>query len=197
MLPLLNLVPDPSTIASAPPDTEALARSLCARLSFLRCAAATDGTGKKKVDGTLANTRLGSAVTEQWANERFRQTMLLVREFRLEWPNMTLLTADDVDTISWLLDCVLHAATLHGHEADVYDMNPTCWAIWLVQNQCSLKADGWVTSSEFAQQKLSFEGLYRWLEAQHARGDDHSLYDHVTRQLIKRYKRYNAIEISI
>ena len=70
----------------------------------------TEAPGKRKVDGSLAATRLGSTATERWANERFRQTMLLVREFRMEWPNMSLLTSDDVESIRWLLDCALLAS---------------------------------------------------------------------------------------
>ena len=79
----------------------------------------TGATGKRKVDGSLAATRLGSTATEKWANERFRQTMLLVREFRMEWPNMTLLTADDVENIRWLVDCALYTATRHSHVGDI------------------------------------------------------------------------------
>ena len=45
-----------------------------------------DATGKRKVDGSLAATRLGQTTSERWANERFRQTMLLILEFRREWP---------------------------------------------------------------------------------------------------------------
>ena len=150
--------------------------------------APTDGTGKRKVDGELASTRLGSTASEYWANERFRQTVLLVREFRLEWPGMTLLTGDDVDSISWLVDCALYTATRNRHTGDIYDMNPTCWAIWLIQNQFASKVGDWQTSTELARQKMSFEGLYRFLEAQHSRHDDHSLYDPTTRKLVKRYK---------
>ena len=58
-----------------------------------------EATGKRKVDGYKAATRLGSSATEKWGNERFRQTMLLVREFRMEWPYTSLLTADDVESI--------------------------------------------------------------------------------------------------
>ena len=64
-----------------------------------------DATSKRKVDGSKAATRLGSSATEKWGNERFRQTMLLVREFRMEWPSSSLLTADDVESIRSLLDC--------------------------------------------------------------------------------------------
>ena len=149
---------------------------------------ATDGTGKRKVDGSLAATRLGSTATEAWSNERFRQTMLLVREFRMEWPNMSLLTSDDVESIRWLLDCALFTATQTAHKGDIYDMNPTCWAIWLVQNQHALKARGWMAETDAVQRRLRFEALYRWLGEQHARGENKNLYDPATRRLLKRYK---------
>ena len=42
------------------------------------------GTGKKTVDGTYAATRLGQTITSRWANERFRQVMLLNRQFRVD-----------------------------------------------------------------------------------------------------------------
>ena len=35
---------------------------------------------------------------------------------------------------------------------------------------------------------MSFENLYFWLKEQHARGDNHNLYDHATKRLLKRYK---------
>eukprot|EP00966_Prymnesium_polylepis_P036834 854526-Prymnesium_polylepis.1 len=46
-----------------------------------------------------------------------------------------------------------------------------------------LKAGGWKVETPQAQARLSFEGLYRWLEAQHARGDNKNLYDPVTKRL--------------
>ena len=58
------------------------------------------GTGKRKVDGSYAATRLGETMTSRWANERFRQVMLLIRQFRMEWPGQALLTADDVECLS-------------------------------------------------------------------------------------------------
>ena len=61
-------------------------------------------------------------------------------------------------------------------------------AIWLVQNQHALKVGGWKVESLRAQQTLSFEGLYRWLEAQAARGENKNLYDPSTKRLLKRYK---------
>ena len=35
-------------------------------------AASIDGTGKRKLDGEYADTRLGKSVSLRWANERFR-----------------------------------------------------------------------------------------------------------------------------
>lgn len=173
MLPFLNL------------SIDALARTIDAALIV---GEEIDATKKRKVDGTLAATRLGSTATERWCNERFRQTMLLVREFRMEWPNKTLLTSDDVESIRWLVDCALYTATRAGHVGDIYDMNPTVWAIWLVQNQHALKAGGWKAESVAAQQRLSFENLYLWLREQHARGENKNLYDPTTNKLLKRYK---------
>ena len=147
-----------------------------------------DATGKRKIDGSKAASRLGSSATEKWGNERFRQTMLLVREFRMEWPNTSLLTADDVESIRSLLDCALYTATKTGHVSDIYDMNPTCWAIWLVQNQQALKAGGWNTHSAVTQQAISFEGLYNWLKAQHGKHENRNLYDQVTKKRLKQYK---------
>ena len=147
-----------------------------------------DATGKRKIDGSKAASRLGSSATEKWGNERFRQTMLLVREFRMEWPNSSLLTADDVESIRSLLDCALYTATKTGHVSDIYDMNPTCWAIWFVQNQQALKAGGWYTHSAVTQQAISFEGLYNWLKAQHGKHENRNLYDQVTKKRLKQYK---------
>jgi len=50
------------------------------------------GSGKRKIDGEYAATRLKQAMTSKWANERFRQVMLLVRQFRMEWPNQRKVT---------------------------------------------------------------------------------------------------------
>ena len=36
------------------------------------------GSGKRKVDGEYAATRLGNAMTGKWANERFRQVMVIL-----------------------------------------------------------------------------------------------------------------------
>ena len=81
----------PVTVATAPRtmlplvalSTDSLADAFARRLALVT---PTAGTGKRKVDGSKAATRLGSTVTEAWCNERFRQVVLLVREFRMEWP---------------------------------------------------------------------------------------------------------------
>ena len=127
------------------------------------------GTGKRKVDGSLAATRLGQTTSQRWANERFRQTMLLILEFRREWPGQSMLTPDDVDVIRTAIDNALASVTASDHKGDIYDSNPTCWAIWLVQRAHSLKAGGWTAESTEVQQRLFFKHLYEWLQAQHSR----------------------------
>ena len=146
-----------------------------------------DGTGKRKADGTKAATRLGAATSERWANERFRQVMLLVLEFRREWPNNSLLTDDDVRSIRVAVDNALFVATRDGHVGDIYDVNATTWAIWLVQRAHSLKAGGWVVESDEAKQRLTFEHLYRWLEGRHSLLHRHYLRDEGTGKVVHRY----------
>ena len=68
------------------------------------------GTGKRKIDGSYAATRLGETMSSRWANERFRQVMLLIRQFRMEWPNQALLTADDTELIRTAIDVALSTA---------------------------------------------------------------------------------------
>ena len=75
------------------------------------------GTGKRKIDGSYAATRLGQTITSKWANERFRQVMLLIRQFRNEWPNQALLTADDTELIRSAIDVALTTATHAAHTA--------------------------------------------------------------------------------
>ena len=83
--PLCNLALSPRDTRSA--TVEALAADF---VQLLRSHAHVNGnTGKRKVDGSRAATRIGATATERWCNERFRQTMLLVLEFRLNWPNMS------------------------------------------------------------------------------------------------------------
>ena len=148
----------------------------------------TDGTGKRKVDGSYADTRLGKALTPRWANERFRQVMMLVREFRTEWPTQSLLSNDDVEFIRMAIDTALAMAEREEHTSDIYDVNPTTWSIWLVQHTIATRLGSWTVESPQQRQKLSFEGLYCWLEVQHARGEARNLYDPSTRQLLHRYK---------
>jgi hypothetical protein len=148
----------------------------------------TEGTGKRKIDGSYADTRLGKALTPRWANERFRQVMMLVREFRTEWPSQSLLSNDDVEFVRMAIDTALAMAEREEHTSDIYDVNPTTWCIWLVQHTIATRAGAWTAESPQQRQRLSFEGLYRWLEVQHARGEARNLYDPSTRQLIHRYK---------
>jgi hypothetical protein len=148
----------------------------------------TDGTGKRKVDGSYADTRLCKVLTPRWANERFRQVMMLVREFRTEWPNQSLLSNDDVEFIRMAVDTALAMAEREGHVSDIYDLNPTTWSIWLVQHTIATRLGAWTAESPQQRQILSFEGLYRWLEVQHARGEARNLYNPSTKQLLHRYK---------
>ena len=176
-----------SVLGPTPPKSEAVAGSiegLAAKLAQLGVDQAnTDtNTGKRKVDGSLAAARHGQTTTERWANERFRQTMLLVLEFRREWPNNSLITADDMKEIHAAVDSALYVATSSSHVADIYDMNPTVWAIWLVQGAHARKVGGWTVESADAQQRLRFENLYRWLEQQHSRRDRHDLRDSTTKK---------------
>ena len=60
--------------------------------------------------------------------------------------------------------------------------------IWFVQHTIVTRAGAWTAESTQQRQKLSFEGLYRWLEVQHARGESRNLYDPSTRQLLHRHK---------
>ena len=90
-----------------------------------------DTTGKRKVDGSLARTRLGKQMDNRWANERFRQTMLLILEFRLLPSYAELgLSSADVEFIRVALDVALAEASKAGHVGDIYDFSATVWAIW-------------------------------------------------------------------
>ena len=169
----------------------AMAESLLPSLAALALphdATPTEGTGKRKVDGEYAETRLGQPVSVGWANERFRQVMVLLREFRVEWPGQWLLTADDFELLRVTLDVALASAIQERHQADVYDLNPTTWAIWLVQHAKALRRGEWTTESVDVQVTLSFVYLYRWLEVQHAGDTRWKVYDPSTRQLLHRYK---------
>ena len=146
------------------------------------------GTGKRKIDGSYAATRLGQTMTSRWANERFRQVMLLIRQFRMEWPNQTLLTADDTELIRTAMDVALSTAAHEAHTGDIYDLNPTTWAIWMVQYVYAVRKGSWTAESAQAQHKLSFETLYAWLRAQHERGEQFYIYEPGTKIILHRYK---------
>ena len=146
------------------------------------------GTGKRKIDGEYAATRLGSAMTNRWANERFRQVMLLVRQFRQEWPNQTLLTADDMEFIRSAIDVALSTAGHEEHKGDIYDLNSTTWAIWMVQNAYAVRKGAWTVESEQAQYSLTFSNLYDWLETQQKRGENFNVTESGSNILPHRYK---------
>ena len=146
------------------------------------------GTGKRKIDGSYAATRLGQTMTSRWANERFRQVMLLIRQFRMEWPNQTLLTADDTEFIRTAIDVALSTAGHEAHTGDIYDLNPTTWAIWMVQYVYAVRRGSWTAESVQAQHTLAFETLYAWLRAQHERGEQFYIYEPGTKIILHRYK---------
>ena len=61
-----------------------------------------------------------------WANERFRQTMLLILEFRL-YNNV--LSSEDVEFLRVAVDAALAEASREGHTGNIYDMSPTVWQL--------------------------------------------------------------------
>ena len=72
-------------------------------------------TGKRTADGNYAASRLGQPLTARCANERLRQVMLLPRALRTEWPNQSLLSADDVEIIRATIDTALAMAEREQH----------------------------------------------------------------------------------
>ena len=146
------------------------------------------GTGKRKMDGSYAATRLGETMTSRWANERFRQVMLLIRQFRVQWPGQALLTADDVELIRTAMDVALSTAAHEAHTGDIYDLNPTTWAIWMIQYVYSVRKGSWTAESAQAQRTLTFETLYDWLKTQHERGENFYVYEPGTKIILHRYK---------
>ena len=146
------------------------------------------GTGKRKVDGEYAATRLGTSVTAAWLNERLRQTMMLVYEFRVSWPNKSLLTADDVEYLRKAVDVALASALYNKHIGDRYDLSATTWAIFLVQHVKAVRNGSWTAESAASQAIISFENLYNWLAEQHKRGERFDVKDAGTKQLLHRYK---------
>ena len=127
-------------------------------------------------------------MTSRWANERFRQVMLSDRQFRMEWPNQALLTADDTELIRSAIDVALSTAAHEAHTGDIYDLNPTTWAIWMVQYVYAVRKGSWTAESAQAQHTLSFETLYAWLRAQHERGEQFYIYEPGTKIILHRYK---------
>ena len=107
------------------PSNDPHVDTLAALLSRLNVEQVGVNSGKRKVDGSRAATRIGNEVSERWANERFRQVMLLVLEFRREYENSSLLTAHNVESIRAVVDDALFHATTTQHEGDIYDLNPT------------------------------------------------------------------------
>ena len=59
---------------------------------------------------------------------RFRQTMLLIREFKVNWHTGTLLSADDLQFVRLGWDVALAQAEREQHIGDIYDRKPTGWA---------------------------------------------------------------------
>ena len=147
------------------------------------------GTGKRKADGEYASTRLNQPVTLRWARERFRQTMLLLYEFRSNWPFGTIVTNTDLEYMRVALDLVLTRAVQQGHVGSSYDMSPTVWACWMVQHTMSVRTGGvWQVESAPQQHAWSFENLYLFLKTMHARGDRLTIRDPLTKQVLHRYK---------
>ena len=52
----------------------------------------------------------------------------------------------------------------------------------------ALKVGAWTVESAQAQERLSFETLYSWLEEQHSKREWHFIKDHTTKKLLHRYK---------
>ena len=146
------------------------------------------GTGKRKADGSYAATRLGQTISSNWANERFRQVMLLIRQFRMEWPTQALLTADDMELIRSAIDVALSTAAHEAHAGDIYDLNPTTWAIWMVQYVFAVRKGSWTAESTQEQHALAFETLYEWLKVQHERREQFYIYEPGTKIILHRYK---------
>ena len=152
---------------------------------LFRHAASIDGSGKRKKGGDLADTRLGKPISNTWTNERFRQTMLLILEFRL---HNNVLSSEDVEFLRIAVDVALSEALRAGHTASIYDMSPIVWAIWLVQHAHATRTGGWTVASLQAQLKMSVVGGYLFLEHQQSLGENKNLTDPMTGVVLKRYK---------
>ena len=154
---------------------------------FFHRTASIDGTGKRKMDESLAETRLGKKTTLKWARERLRQTMLLIREFRVNW-GPGALTDDDMSYVRMCLDSALDQAIKLGHTGNIYDMSPTVWCCWLVQHVFASRSGCWEVESVQQQLRWCISGMYVFLEAIHARGDRITLRDQETREVIHKYR---------
>ena len=76
-------------------------------------------------------------------------------------------------------------------------MNPTVWAIWLVQRAHTLKAGEWTVETRESQQRLSFASLYDFLQQQHSRRNRHelSLRDPITNKVQRYSLPFKAMRI--
>lgn len=69
--------------------------------------------------------------------------MLLILEFRREWPNNSLLADDDVQSIRVAVDNALFVATRDGHVGDIYDVNATTDKLGDLASSESAQSQGW------------------------------------------------------
>lgn len=153
---------------------------------FLACSI----DAKRKIDGEAANSRYSGEeiVSTHWLNERFRQTMQLIREFRLNWNAEAMISHDDIQFLRVCLDVALHQASQEGHKGDLYDVNPTLWAIWLIQHLHAVRAGGWTVERVSDQLLWSTSGMYAFLRDRSALGEWFLIKDPATKELLHRYK---------
>ncbi|MGZ0214134.1 MAG: hypothetical protein ACKVI4_16780, partial [Actinomycetales bacterium] len=114
--------------------------------------------------------------------------MMLIREFRLNWGFGNIVTNDDMEFIRVCMDVALSEAIRLGHTSTIYDMSPTVWAMWMVQNVLATRTGGWQVQSRQQQLRWCLAGMYAFLEAMHARGDRLTLRDPATKATLHRYK---------
>ena len=143
---------------------------------------------KRKIDGEKAESRQGATVSTHWLNERFRTTLLLIREFRHNWVTGEMLSNDDVEFLRVCLDVALGQAAQQGHSGDIYDANAVLYSIWLVQHVHVVRAGSWTVESANDQSLWSAANMYAFLEAMHARGDKYIVRDPTTRAVLHRYR---------
>ena len=115
--------------------------------------------------------------------------MLLVREFRLFWNTGDVeLKHDDVEFLRVCLDVALQQASQQGHTGDVYDVNPTLWAIWLIQHLHAVRAGGWTVERISDQLLWSTAGMYEFLKSRSAASGQFVVRDPMTKAVLHRYK---------